>query len=238
MTQQIDPPRISPVVPPAEPAARVRTRRAWWRRPWMIPLVVIVAAVLLYIWPHYIGLDRRNATTSLPPNHPLKYPILVAHIFFGSLALITMVLQVWPRLRARRPKLHRIAGRFYVFGAVLPSAVMATILLTWLGGPGWIGRITLGVLWVLSTGAGYRAARRRRWEDHRRYMIYSFALTLDAFSTRFLQFVILSFIPKQHLDVTVTLEAISWCGWLFNLLVAHWWITRTARSRSRVIVAS
>ncbi len=239
MTQQIDPPRLGPALPSSGPAAAPKGKPSFWLRPWTIPLVVVVVAPLLYIWPHYIGLDRSQATTSLPPEHPLKYPILVLHILFGSIALITTALQLWPGLRQRRPRLHRYSGRVYVFAGVLPSAILAAILLTWLGGPGWIGRITLGVLWVLTTFAGYRAARQHRYNDHRKYMIFSFALTLDAFSTRILSFSILAFIPKESLDITVTLETISWVGWMVNLVVAQWWIIRTERSRRRrVAVAS
>lgn len=239
MTQQIDPPRLGPAVPPSGPVAAPDRPRSFWRRPWVVPLILAVVVVLLFIWPHYIGLDPASATTQLPPEHPLKYPILVLHILFGSVALVTTVIQLWPKLRARRPRLHRISGRVYVFGGVLPSALMTVVLLSWLGGPGWIGRITLGVLWVLTTGAGWIAARRRRWEDHRKYMILSFALTMDAFSTRLLKVLILGFIPLERLDLTITLETISWVGWMANLVIAQWWIIRTDRSRRRrVAVAS
>ncbi|WP_433496296.1 DUF2306 domain-containing protein [Sphaerimonospora sp. CA-214678] len=214
----------------ARPESNGSTRaRPWWRRPWIIPLGILVLIVLLYIWPHYIGLDPKMATVEIPPQYPFKYPLLFLHILFGSVALITTCLQLWPRLRQTRPAVHRISGRVYVFGGVLPSALMAGVLLPLIGGPGWMGRISLEVLWVLTTVMGYRMARKRRYAAHRRWMIYSFALTMDAFSTRFLIVVIAS-IAGPSLDLVFFLETVAWCGWLFNLVVAHWWIERTRNS--------
>ncbi|MEX5720040.1 DUF2306 domain-containing protein [Geodermatophilus maliterrae] len=206
-----------------------RPRTVWWRRPWIVPLALVVTTVQLFIWPPYLGLDPATATVPVPPDLPWKYPLLVAHIAFGSIALIATCLQLWPRLRRRRPALHRWTGRVYVFGGVLPAAACAAVLLTWMGGPGWIGRIALEVLWVASTVTGWMAARRRRWPVHRRYMVYSFALTMDAFSTRAL-IVVIAAMAGPDLDLVLFLESVAWCGWLFNLLVAHVWLERTSRS--------
>lgn len=232
MTQQMEsPPTVpDPTPPEREPVNRQLTSTPWWRRPWIIPLAVVVVAVLLYIWPHYIGLDRSKATVALPPDHPAKYPLLVLHIVFGSVALIGVVLQLWPYLRRRFPVVHRSVGRIYIFGGVLPSALMAAILISYLGGPGWIGRIVLNVLWVTTTVAAFVMARKRRWADHRRYMIFSFALTLDAFSTRVLSFS-LPRILGPELDPIPVIEAVAWLGWMTNLLIAYWWVERGRRSQ-------
>jgi uncharacterized membrane protein YozB (DUF420 family) len=237
MTQQIETPQTRPEPTPPEPANSHSSKRSWWRRPWILPLALVVAAVLLYIWPHYIGLDRSRATVALPPTHPLKYPLLVLHITFGSLALIAVLLQLWPRLRQRRPAVHRTVGRIYVFGAVLPSALLAAVLISYLGGPGWIGRIVLNILWVTTTLVGFRMARQRRWVDHRRFMIFSFALTMDAFSTRVLSFS-LPRILGPNLDPIPVIEAVAWLGWMANLLIAFWWLERSRKSqRNQLIVA-
>jgi hypothetical protein len=228
MTQQIE--LAKPESTPPEPVNPRSGRRPWWRRPWIIPLAIVVAAVLLFIWPHYAGFDPAKATVALPPEHPLKYPLLFGHITFGSVALLSVPLQLWPRFRRRYPAVHRTIGRIYVFGGVLPSAALATVLITYLNGPGWIGRIVLNVLWVTTTVIAFRMARKRRFADHRKYMIFSFALTMDAFSTRFLGVTLIS-IFGQNLDPIRGIEAVAWLGWLTNLLIAFWWVERTKKPR-------
>jgi len=46
------------------------------------------------------------------------------------------------------------------------------------------GRALLNVLWIWTGVMGYRAARRRRYAEHRRWMIRNFALTLGAIASR------------------------------------------------------
>lgn len=227
-------PRRRPGVP--RPPARPAVATAWWRRPWILPLALLVLAVLAFVWPHYATLDPATATVEVPAAQPLKYPLLVVHILGGSIALVTLCLQLWPWLRRTRPAVHRIAGRLYVFAGVAPAALTATALLVNLGGPGWIGRIALNTLWILTTAAGWWTARRGAYAAHRRYMLYSFALTLDAFSTRFLQ-VLLFTVAGTGLDMVVFLETVAWCGWLINLVLVQVWIEWTARRRTRPVRA-
>ncbi|GLW12367.1 hypothetical protein Misp01_74950 [Microtetraspora sp. NBRC 13810] len=42
----------------------------------------------------------------------------------------------------------------------------------------------LALLWLGSTAAGYRMARRRRFAEHRRWMLRSFALTFSIITNR------------------------------------------------------
>jgi hypothetical protein len=43
---------------------------------------------------------------------------------FASVAMLTCWLQVWPWFRQRCRTAHRIAGRIYVFGGVLPAVAV------------------------------------------------------------------------------------------------------------------
>jgi uncharacterized membrane protein YozB (DUF420 family) len=56
----------------------------------------------------------------------LNYPLLVAHVMFASVAMVTAVAQIWPGVRARRPELHRRIGRLYVYTAI-PAAFCAMV---------------------------------------------------------------------------------------------------------------
>lgn len=214
----------------------------WWRRPWIVPLFVATVLSLGFILPPYLGLNPAEATVPIPDQFPLKYPVLVAHIVTGSIAMVTCCLQVWPWLRENHPKAHRISGRVYVFAGVLPSVFLAWYLLSTFSGLGWVGRTVLSLLWFATTAVGFLRARQGRYAEHRRMMIYSFALTMEAFTTRVL-FVGMMFVlgiplgenPEESPDFTMVAgETLAWCGWMINLVLATWWLNRDHRpARSR-----
>ncbi|MCR6483495.1 DUF2306 domain-containing protein [Amycolatopsis sp. OK19-0408] len=216
------------------PSGPDRGATAWWRRPWILPLAAVAVAAVIYCWSTYITFDPRVASVApLPAEHPMKYPILIAHITFGTIAVLTVVLQVWPWLRRRHPRVHRWAGRVYVVGGVAPSAALAALLLPMIYGPpvfGWLSRVVLAVLWVTTTALGVLAIKRRNVRMHRWFMLSSFALTMDAFSTRFLQIVFMPLYPDV-IGRDAFMIIAGWGGWVTNLLLVQAWLFWTARRR-------
>lgn len=205
------------------------------RRPWVAPLGVLTVAFLAFTLPPYLGLDPSESR--IPPRFPGHYALLVLHIFFGSVALLTGCLQVWPWLRKNHPAVHRWSGRLYVFAGVLPAG-LATLTFTWRGsfGPNQeVANTTLAVLWLAVTVAGYRTARARRFSEHREWMIRSFALAFSIVTNRLWQVVfILAFAPDGDPSSAQFAQAIgvsTWVSWLANLFLAEWWLRRTDRKR-------
>lgn len=210
------------------PAAPVPPRR--WRRPWVGPLAVLVVAFLAISLPRYTALDRTRSRVTLRDDFPLHYAAVIGHILFGSITLLTLCLQVWPWLRERHPAVHRRSGRVYVFAGALPTGVLALVLTPFSHGPA--GNAVGAVLLLAATGAGYRAARQRRYADHRRWMVYSFALALSVVWGR-VMFVTLSLIPAYDMgdphSETLAYDTAAWIGVLINLVLATWWLQRTGR---------
>jgi len=202
---------------------------------WVIALAVIVVAFLAFSLPPYLSLDP--ARSRVPPGPVLgaaHYWTLVPHVLFGSVALTTAVLQIWPWLRRRHPVAHRRIGRVYVFGGVLPAGVGALVV----GPYGPVTRasdVMLALLWLTCTITGWRMARRRRYADHRRWMIRSFALTASIISNR-IWGVVLTIALEPQLDTTfhgdqrlftwIVSGTGAWLGWTIPLLVAEWWLER------------
>ncbi|MER5267088.1 DUF2306 domain-containing protein [Actinosynnema sp. NPDC002837] len=215
----------------------------WFRRPWVAPFAFLVLVFVAFSLPPYLTLDPALSRVPEPPAHPWHFPVLVAHVVFGSVAILTCVVQVWPWFRQRYPVAHRRVGRVYVLGGVLPAGVTALAIgaVSPFGPLNQAGNVLMGSLWLVFTAVGFRMARQRRFVDHRRWMIRSFALTASIMTNR-IWGVVATITLSPQLDTTfggsevALLQAISgmaaWLGWVIPLLVAEWWLERgDARKR-------
>ncbi len=201
----------------------------------MIPLAVVAVGFVVYALPPYLGLDPAQARLQPMPDHVAYYPLLVTHIFLGSIALLTASLQVWPWLRRTHPGVHRWSGRVYV-GVTLPAAVCVAIVapMTLHGAVGQVANSVLAVLWFVTTVAGYRAVRRRRFVEHREWMLRSFALAFSIVANRaWLMIMFMIFVPEllrggevAEAELNQAIGASMWLSWVVNLLVVEWWLHR------------
>jgi hypothetical protein len=229
------PSTATPTAPPAR--TRPRVGRA-------VPVLLAVVALFLAVeLPAYVGFDPAASRVPARPDLPLHYPLLVAHILFGSVALVTACLQIWPWLRRTRPAVHRWSGRVYLFGGVIPGglAVLAVAPFSGTGPVSSVGNTALAVLWLVTGVAGYRAARAHRYADHRRWMLRSVALTFSIVVNRvWLVAYLLLFTPFLGDDPAALAVAAGgasvWSSWVVNLLVVEWWVLRPpSRRRHRAV---
>ena len=215
-------------------------KTALWRRPWTLPLGILVTAFLVFSLPPYLGLDVTKSRIPPPAGVAWYYPMLVAHIGFASIAMVTCTLQIWPWLRQHHPVAHRRIGRVYVFGGVLPASIagFCIALAAPFGPVGAVSNTILATLWLFCTITGFRMARARRFGDHRRWMIRSFALCMSIISNR-IWIVVWTLVFDSQLDTTfggselAMGQAISglstWLGWTVPLLLAQAWLDRGRR---------
>jgi len=161
-------------------------------------------------------------------------PWLPIHAGFAATALLIGPFQFLPRLRARAPKLHRKIGQVYVV-ACLASAP-AGLVLAWGTDAGPVaqwGFGTLAVLWFGATSYAFWLATQRRFAEHRRWMIRSFAMTFAAVTLR-----LYLPIPPMFLHISFIegYRIISWFSWTSNLLVVElflsWTVLRAAMNRT------
>ncbi len=150
----------------------------------------------------------------------------LVHIIFAPIALALGIFQFLPKLRSKRPTLHRWMGRTYGV-AILLSGIggltMAIGILDERPAAG-MGFGVLSVIWVFVTATGILAALRRDFATHQRWMFRSFALTLAAVSLRLqLPF----FIGAGGMDYAEASNYVSWSCWVPNLIFAEWWLRRT-----------
>jgi uncharacterized membrane protein len=205
-----------------------RPRNSQWLAP---ALAVVVLAFLAYsLPPYFTGGTRVRATFAL------HYPLLVAHVMFASVAMVTAVAQIWPGLRAKRPAAHRWVGRVYVCTAI-PAAVCAMVIgaATPFGPFLAVSNVLLATMWLWFTVNGYLAARQRRFAQHRRQMILSATLALSIVTNRiWTPMLVITFLPLQDSIFGGNEEHFvwfvagigAWLGWSIPFFAVWRWLKR------------
>ncbi|MDT0420009.1 DUF2306 domain-containing protein [Streptomyces evansiae] len=223
-----------PDAPGTEQRPAAGADRPWWKRyyPWYGVVGLAVLFNVLYAFPHYFTTDETASRSQLDPGFHPHFAFLVAHVVTGNLALVTMMLQVWPHLRRTRPRVHRLVGRLYVFGAVIPtSLIVLFVLVPHRANQGSTGLATGAVLWLGTTLYAWYKARVRRYAEHRRWMVYSFSLALFTTYGRIVAWMMLHW--GLQVNIQVLIEATSWGAWILHLLGAQAYLEFTARRRGR-----
>jgi uncharacterized membrane protein YozB (DUF420 family) len=209
----------------------------WWRRPWIVPLMLVAAAFLAFSLPPYLTFDPADSRLPSPPGNDLYYPLLVAHILFGTVAMATACFQIWPAFRNAHRRGHRITGRIYVFAGALPAGLLG-LYIGWhtAGGPSVrVANLVGSALWLTVTIVGLRMARQRRFGEHRRWMARSFALAMSIVLSRVIN-IVATIVLTPQVDTTflgseelMTFSAASigvWLSPLLLLLLTDWLLER------------
>ena len=187
------------------------------------PFLLVAIAFVAFSLPPYLTFDPSRSRVPVGAAVRGYYPLLVAHVIFGSIALLTACLQIWPWLRTRFPDVHRRTGRVYVFAGVLPAGAIGLII----GALTPFGPVLRASNVVLAIGRQYRLA------DHRRWMIRSVVLTLSIITNRMWAVVwVITLVPQLQTtfggNEALMIQSIAglsgWLGWVLPLLVAEWWL--------------
>jgi uncharacterized membrane protein len=188
-------------------------------------IALLSLGIALYAY-HYL-LPGAFAPPGIKEN-PMAYPWLFVHAGLAATAMLLGPFQFLQPLRTRRPRLHRWIGRTYVFACLTGGSAGLALAMGSTAGPiARVGFAALAVTWLITTGMAWRMALHRRFADHRRWMIRSFALTFAAVTLRL-------YMPLGqvlHMDPLAAYRAISWLCWVPNLVAAELYL---ARGRARL----
>ena len=149
-------------------------------------------------------------------------PWLKVHVIGAATALLVGGFQFLPQVRRAR-RLHRLLGRIYVVGCLVGGA--GGLVMSFGSTAGTFAGVGFGLLavcWIYATAQAWRFARERRFDEHRRWMIRSFAMTFAAVTLR----LYLPIAPMLGYDFMVGYRLTAWVSWIPNLIVAELWMRR------------
>jgi len=150
-----------------------------------------------------------------------------AHLVSGPLSLIFGMILVSDRFRQRLPVWHRWLGRIQAANVLL-LVVPSGLWMSWYAATGAIAGAGLGVLAIATAvciSLGVRAAMRRNFAEHGRWMWRTFLLLCSAVVIRMI----------GGLATVAQLEALwiyplsAWVSWLVPLLTFEFWTRLTSR---------
>jgi uncharacterized membrane protein len=173
----------------------------------------------LYHKIHYIT-DYSRASYS-----PYLWPrraALVPHIIGGTIASTCGLVQIFLGLTGRTNRLHRIIGRIYVGGILIASVAGFYLAVTI---PKHIvyktGLFMLCVAWVITTAMAVYFVYRKRFSQHREWMLRSYVVTFAFVTFRVGSTIVSDWgrIPNVPLGDIAALMA--WACWSVPLLLAE-----------------
>ncbi|MGE2832478.1 DUF2306 domain-containing protein [Mycobacterium sp. SMC-4] len=195
---------------------------------WRVVAVIATGFVALSLPPYLRG------DTRVPPTFDGHYPMLVAHVLLGSVAMVAAVHQIWPGRRLRHPAVHRVVGRVYM-GTAIPAALCALVLgaATPFGPVLAVSNVVLAAVWLYFTTAGWVGVRRRDIAAHRFNMALSVTAALSIITNRVWNPVL--FVALQPLQATLFggseedfLHMVAglggWLGWTVPVATVYFWL--------------
>ncbi|HLG03608.1 MAG TPA: DUF2306 domain-containing protein [Bacteroidia bacterium] len=142
------------------------------------------------------------------------------HIAAGSFCILAAVVQFSSWILKKHKKIHKIAGKIYVFVVLLPGAPTG-FYMTFFAEGGWAERgcfMFMAIFWFYSTYKGFiAAARERNFLAHKFWMIRSYAMALTAVTFR-IYHIIFFHMGMEHLQ---NYSIALWISVIGNALVAE-----------------
>jgi uncharacterized membrane protein len=192
-------------------------------------IALLSAAIAIY---SYRYLPRIGPLSPAILQNLFSRPWLDVHVAGAATALLIGPFQFLQRVRARAPAFHRWLGQTYVVSCLVGGTGGLFMAFGTTAGPiASAGFGSLAVIWIVSNIQGWRMARARRFEEHRAWMIRSFALTFAAVTLR----LYLLGIPSSGVPFLDAYRAISFLCWVPNLMIAELYL-RSTRSASPKII--
>lgn len=201
---------------------------------WIVMLLLAVLVSLVVS--RYLTLDPEAFFPEQRAVYLAHLTFVIVHVVGSMLAILIGPFQFLPGFRKGRwLKFHRWLGRTYLLGILFGG--LSGLYMAQLAYGGIISRLgfgTLACLWLYTGYRAYRHIRNKDIEQHRQWMIRSYALTFAGVMLR----IWVPLFLAAGVDFTAAYVIIAWFCWVPNLLVAEWMIRSGTESQRRIQIAS
>lgn len=197
--------------------------------------ISVTAALSRYLLPQHLYLpvarvlytDFAEAQLPVEAAHPLSEAL---HRVGGALYMLLGAMQFMPRLRTRRPALHRWAGRAFIgVGLVaLVSGVYMGIAFPY-DNKEIAPTIVFACVMCFALLRAFLHIRRREVQAHREWMIRAYAVGLGIGTIRVLT---VSARYSTGISVKILLGPMFWISWILTLVGAELWIHSVRRRQA------
>lgn len=190
----------------------------------IIYLVLLYLIYLLYlITLQYIPINYEVAFLNLKQKEiQLSYykVAFFSHVYSSIIIIILGLTQFSKTVQNKFTILHKLSGKAYII-LILLIASPSGLIMSFHANGGLLSQISfsvLSILWFVFTLKAYLSIKKRKYLEHRNFMIRSYALTLSAISLRLFKYGIISVFELPPMD---TYKIVSILGWTINLLIAE-----------------
>jgi uncharacterized membrane protein len=149
--------------------------------------------------------------------------VLVRTHAVGSVTALSLGLFAFVQ-QTRERKVHAGIGRLYAAGVVVGGATSLPMALMAEGG--WTTRLSFflqGSAWLVTLGCAIWYARKKRFRQHRQFMVRNYALTYSAVVSRLL----LNGLQEAGLSFYQIYAVVAWT-WVVGLAAGEWWLRYSA----------
>lgn len=158
----------------------------WAAAAWFVAAVVGQAAFIVFILAFYglrtatgnfAGWNDKPLIDGYVAGDDLGNLVFIAHVLMAAVVTLGGLMQLWPALRQRFPRLHRWTGRAFLVVAVfmaLSGAWLTLVRGTWLSEVSAVAILGDAVLILVFAALAWRRALQRRFEAHRVWAMRAF----------------------------------------------------------------
>ena len=191
-------------------------------RPILWSLLFFFAAFLFYTTVQYLSF--RSDINFLLVKQDVVFDALwrtsfYFHIISAMIIIVIGPIQFIKSFRNRYLNLHRLFGKIYAYGILLFAAPSGLIMAFFAEGgtPSAIAFIIMSLLWFTTTIMAIVTVRQKKINEHRKWMMRSYALSFAAVTLRLL---VPLFSVFQFSDGFIIVST-AWLSWIINLLLTE-----------------